>query len=385
VQTIPSDPGAARKAFPWITYEGRWGELQEAFFNGPTGPNMKTQWTEPITWSEDWRDRAYAVPTSGVFGTDATDFFCSAVTKGSRGLVRLLRDPAVVLGLLALLLALVVFAVKKATWHPVAPLRVGRRRYWGQILSAAGVMYVKRLLLFVGIGVVLIPLTLVTAVVQGLLFGGVGMAESEVSGVSAGALVLLSVALGTVLTLIGFTLVQAATTCALVELDQGRKIGPIGAYRLALRRIGPLLGALTIAVVAWVLLSATWILLPLAIWIVVRWALFAQTVVLEGKSAVPALWRSGALVNDRWFRVASLVGVGALVALAIGPIVGAMLILLTSVPLPFLNVVAGVIYALVVPFVALTTSYVYFDARTRVELEPKEDVDELPAEIQLST
>ena len=46
VITIPSDPAAAADAFPWITFEGRWGELQKAFFNGPTGPNMKTQWTD---------------------------------------------------------------------------------------------------------------------------------------------------------------------------------------------------------------------------------------------------------------------------------------------------------------------------------------------------
>ncbi|HEY6075466.1 MAG TPA: hypothetical protein VIV36_01410, partial [Gaiella sp.] len=62
VLTIPSDPAAAADAFPWITFEGRWGELQKAFFNGPTGPNMKTQWLTPIEWSEDWRDRSYAVP-----------------------------------------------------------------------------------------------------------------------------------------------------------------------------------------------------------------------------------------------------------------------------------------------------------------------------------
>ena len=66
VITIPSEASAASAALPWITYEGRWGELQDAFFNGPTGPNMKTQWTEPVTWSEGWRPRAYAVPTSGV-------------------------------------------------------------------------------------------------------------------------------------------------------------------------------------------------------------------------------------------------------------------------------------------------------------------------------
>jgi hypothetical protein len=52
VETIPSDPDAARAAYPWIAFEGRWGELQKAFFNGPTGPNLKRQWTQPISWSE---------------------------------------------------------------------------------------------------------------------------------------------------------------------------------------------------------------------------------------------------------------------------------------------------------------------------------------------
>ena len=30
-----------------------------------------------------------------------------------------------------------------------------------------------------------------------------------------------------------------------------------------------------------------------------------------------------------------------------------------------MNVIAGVVYALAMPFVALTTTYVYFDARSR--------------------
>ena len=79
VHTIPSDVDEAGEAFPWIEFEGRWGELQRAFYNGPTGPNLKGQWTEPIAWSEDWRDRAYAVPAGGLFGTGATDFFCDAI------------------------------------------------------------------------------------------------------------------------------------------------------------------------------------------------------------------------------------------------------------------------------------------------------------------
>ena len=62
-----------------------------------------------------------------------------------------------------------------------------------------------------------------------------------------------------------------------------------------------------------------------------------------------------------------------------------MLIILTSTPLALINVVAGIFYALAMPFVALVTSYVYFDARASFELEAREKVDELPAEYELAT
>ena len=386
VVTIPSDPDAARADFPWISFEGRWGELQDAFFNGPTGPNLKTQWTEPITWSEEWRTRAYAVPTGGVFGTNATDFFCQAVATGSRALVTWLREPVTTLLVLAGILALAVFAAVRTTWHPMAPRRVARRRAWGQILSAAGRMYVERTTLFLGIGILFIPLGILISILQSLVLGGFGLLGVDTSGEGAGALALLVLVIGTTLTLLGLCLVQAATACALVRLDRGEEVSPIQAYREALTRFRPLLGALGLAVAAWVALTATAVLIPVALWLAVRWALIAPVVELEGDvSATGALRRSRELVKGRWLRVASLVGVGAVLALAAGPFFGALLILVTAAPLALLNLVAGVVYALAMPFVALTTAYVYFDARSRLELDPADNPEELPAEIQLTS
>ena len=133
----------------------------------------------------------------------------------------------------------------------------------------------------------------------------------------------------------------------------------------------------------WLALSVTVFLLPVAVWLAIRWALLAQAVELEGRTAVDGLGRSVELVRHRWLRVASLVGVGALLALLAGPLLGALLILVTDMPLTLLNVVAGVVYTFALPFVAVTTCYVYFDARTRFELEPPEDVVERPAEISI--
>ena len=132
------------------------------------------------------------------------------------------------------------------------------------------------------------------------------------------------------------------------------------------------------------MLSATGILVPVAIWLAVSWLLLAQVVELEDRPALQSLRRSSALVWGRWLRVAFIVGIGALLALAAGPLLGALLIFVTDAPLSLLNIVAGVVYALALPFVALTTSYVYFDARVREELPAEAAPSELPAEIELA-
>ena len=384
VVTIPSDRGAAEAAFPWIAFEGRWGELQKAFFNGPTGPNLKTQWTQPITWSEDWRDRSYAIPTGGAFGTGSTDFFCSAVAQGSRALAQLLSNPLPLVVFLATILGLVVFATVRATWTPVAPLRIARRRSWGQIISASARMYFKRPLLFLGLGALLIPIAVVMTFVQWLLIGAIDVIGT-VSGEGAGAWAFLSVVVGTTFALLGLGLVQAATACALVEIDASRPVTAWSALRLALRRFRPLLGAILLFVLVWVVLTTTVVLIPIAIWIAVRWCLVAPVIELDGLRPFPSLRRSGGLVRGRWIRVGSLVGVSAALALFSGPLLGAILIFTTEAPLAFLNIVSGVVYALAMPFVALVTSYVYFDARARLALEPVERVSELPAEISLES
>jgi hypothetical protein len=384
VVTIPSDRDAAEAAYPWIAFEGRWGELQKAFFNGPTGPNLKTQWTQPITWSEDWRDRSYAIPTGGAFGTSSTDFFCSAVAKGSRALSRLLSNALPLVVFLATILGLVTFAVVRATWTPVAPLRIARRRSWGQIISASVRMYARRPLLFLGLGVLLVPIAVVMTFVQWLLLEAIDLLVT-VSGEGAGAWAFLSVVVGTTFALLGLGLVQAATACALVEIDANRPVGAWTAFRLALRRFRPLLGAIALFVLVWVVLTSTVVLIPVAIWIAVRWCLAAPVVELDGLRPFRSLRRSGELVRGRWIRAGSLVGVSAALALLAGPLLGAILIFTTEAPLALLNIVAGVVYALAMPYVALVTSYVYFDSRSRLELEPVERVSELPAEIQLTT
>jgi hypothetical protein len=384
VKTIPSDPAAASEAFPWITFEGRWGELQRAFYNGPTGPNLKTQWTEPIRWSLSWRERSYAVPTAGILGTDATDFFCTGVAAVSRALAQLIHNPLPTLLLLGGLLALIAFVVLRVTWTPTAPLRIARRRSFGQVLSASARMYVGRPGLFVGIGLLLVPVGILIAVLQWLVVKSIDVATT-LTGEAAGLAAYIAVVIGTTLTLLALSFVMAATACALVEIDEGRPINVARAFRLAASNTRALLGASALFVVVWVVLTSTAVLIPVAIWLAIRWSLLAPAAELEGGSAREALRRSARRVRGRWLRVAALVGVSAGFALAIGPLLGVLLIFVTDAPLALLNVIAGIVYALALPFVALVTSYVYFDARARNELEREQAPDQLPAEIALGS
>ena len=384
VQTIPSNPSRAKADYPWIAFEGRWGELRPAFFNGPTGPNLKTQWTEPISWSGGWRTRSYTVPGGSAFGPAATGFFCGAIGGGSKALVRLVHHPLEFSLVLAGLALLLVIALSRATWRPTAPLRLARRRSWGQILAASGRMYVERIRLFIGIGIVLVPISLLVTLLQALVLHATSILGVQTGGESNGLLALFVLAIGTALTLLGLGVVQAACARALVEIDEGRPIGALGAYRSASDAVVPLFGALLIAALAVSLLASSIFLIPIAVWLAGRWALIAPATELEELSSIGALHRSGRLVRKRWLKVASLIVVGGALVIVAGPLIGVVLILATNTPFWLVNVVAGVVYAVAMPFVALTTAYAYFDARARGELEADSGLAELPAEFELS-
>jgi hypothetical protein len=384
VATIPSDQAEAREEFPWIAFEGRWGERQPAFFNGPTGPNLKSQWTRPIEWSEGWRDRSFAVPAGNAFGPTATGFFCDVIGSGSRALTQLVNKPLEFLLILTVLALLLIYVLSRTSWRPAAPLRLARRRAWGQTLAASVRMYMKKLTLFIGLGILFIPISLLISLLQSLALDGTGFLGVQTGSESNGLLAFVLLVIGTALTLLGLGFVQAATAKALVEIDRGREIGALRAYSLALGSIRPLLGALVVATLAVSLLIGSIYFLPVAVWLAGRWALIAPSIELEGLSALEGLRRSGRLVRGKWLKVASLVVVGAALALVVGPLIGFLLIIGTGAPLWLVNAVAGVIYSLTMPLVAITTAYVYFDRRVEGELADERAPEQLPAEIELS-
>ncbi|HEX4520271.1 MAG TPA: hypothetical protein VH063_11890 [Gaiellaceae bacterium] len=365
VRTIPMNPVLAREVFPWIAFEGRWGELQPAFFNGPTGPNDKNQWTWPITWSQGWRAHSYAIPAGGALGTSTTDYFCGAVARSSNLLRRLVHHPFRILLILVGLTVLLTWLASRTSWRPTAPLHIARRRSWGQTVAASWRMYARRPLLFLGIGLATIPISIVVTLLQAAILNAstfVGLSKAGEGGADRGWILLV---IGTLLTLAGMTLVQAAAARAMVELDAGRPVGVLQAYRLALRNARALLGALAVAVPIVTVFTASLVLIPVALVLATTWALIVPCAELETRPGLAVLRRSGSLVLRCPFKVLTLVVGGAALVLVIGPIVGGLVLLATSASFAFVNLVAGIVYAIFMPVVGIATTYVYFDALVR--------------------
>ena len=385
VAVVPADPEAAVADFPWLAYQGRWGQREASFYNGPTGPNTKASWTGPVTdLAQKGRDLSYAVPAGGLLGTSATDFFCSTVSSGSEVVRKLADRPLRLLLILALLVVLAVYLLRRTTWTPVAPRRLARRRATGQVIRAAGRMYASRWRMFIGIGFLTLPVSFVVYGLQSLILEAPDVASLSRGGEGGGYRVALAVLVGFLLLGTSILLVLAATTHALREIDDDGDVDAWRAYRLALARWRPLLGAFSIASILIGLLSLTVVLSPVAVVLVLLFALFVPVITFEGAAAVDSLRRSAALVTRQIIKTAVLLATSILVAGALGPLLGTILILVTGAPFPVANIVAGVTYVVLMPYVALTMAYLYFDARVRSELaRPEPGVPEaLPAEIE---
>ncbi len=383
VALVPTDADAYLSAYPWLGFEGHWGELQPAFFNGPTGPNLKPQWTSPITWAEEhWREQAFALPGGDALMPQATTFFCEAVAAGSALLTKATRNPQGGLFLLVALAGVFVWGVTRTRWKPGAPLRLARRRATGQLLAAARRLYTHNVLLFATIGLIFIPIALLVVGLQAGLFllTDLGALE-DVAGASNPVLMAFVAGMSLIFTLIGLGLVQAVVAHAMGEIDAGRPVSARGAYREVLKGRRPLLGAILIMAAVITALSVTFFLVPVALWLLVRWSVAAQVVVVESVTAAAALRGSSRLVRRHWLRtLATVVGVAG-IALTAGPFIGALALLGTDAAFWVTNLIAGIIYVFALPFVAVVTTYLYFDLRVRHATEPDHRDEVLPSEL----
>jgi hypothetical protein len=262
-------------------------------------------------------------------------------------------------------------------------VHLARRRTWGQLVTVAWQMYRSRFRLFAGIGVLFIPVGIVIGLLQYVLFHvATFLPLVETAGESNVSVAGLALSFGVIFTILALGIVQAATASALAAIDEGGPVSARGAYRSVVPHLLPLVGYVLAASVVIAVLELTVVGIPVGIWLTVSWSLLAQVVQLEGETSPRALRRSLALVRGHWWRTAlfTLVVTGG--GLLLGPVIGGLLLLGTTAAFNVVNVVAGLVYAVTMPFVAIATTYLYYDLRTRAELRaPTPALSQLPAEV----
>lgn len=344
VRTIPADDEAALEAYPWTGYEGHWGERgARRFYDGPTGPNEKQSWHRPFAWSEKARPSSFGVPGSDVASSDVAQTYCDTIAWGSDRYRAFVASPGPVLGVLAVLLLVVAWLLRRSRWH-TAPVPLRERRSGPQ--AVAGSLMLLRRHPWPFLQVALPPFTL--ALVIGLLriTGWVSLPRGTglVSGL--GELVLL--------------LLAAGATAVLVDgVDRGEPLDVRRAHATATRRLLRALPALAVAALAFAVVLGSVVASPLALVLLILLAPLVPSVVIEGSRGFTPVRRSVRLARDAIRTWLTVVNLAVLVTTVLGALIAALLLLVVPLPLVVLNAVPPLVVALVWPLVAVALTYAY--------------------------
>jgi hypothetical protein len=356
---MPDEP-TDRGQFAWTSFDGRWGQKEKSFNNGPTGPQTKPQWEQPFTWMEQQRWSAPRMPGGGIMGPEAVNAFCGVIEDVTSLMNLQQADPLAAYVTIAVFLALVVLVFGVSKWRPADASRLRERREYGQIVATALKLYARHWRTFVVLAAFAIPVVGGTQLLGGWLIdsaGGNGLKQ----------------ALGDIVNGLGRPVAGAISAALVVvylrELMAGRKPGFRSAVTGTRERFWRVVGAEILATVGIVLMFVTIVGIPFAIWKLVGWNFVQQEVLFTDKSFRQAFRGSTELVRGKWWHALRTILPLALIGIIVGPFLGLILIF-TSLPLLLVNLIGSLVYALAIPFTATGATLLYLDLQVRGEEDP---------------
>jgi len=355
---VPTDPGPD-SPYRWLNYEGRWGQFEKGFNNGPTGPAQKDRWLAPLTWMEEIRSTSPRLPAGSIAGPTVTKSFCGAVESVTSFLNHTQDTPWLLPLILLAVLALIGFIAWRTRWRPLKLGEPRASRAFGQLLLAAGGLYWRHWRVFALIGLTTIPIVGGFNALTFLLTGDPGRRLDDETGVSG-----LHVALGEILGGIGApiaTAIMAAVVIAAVrQVAEDGEASFVAAYRAMWQRFRRVVGAQLLASLALFAMAITIVGLPFAAWKYVGWLFIQQQIMFEDKRPREAFRGSSELVRGRWWYTLRVAAVFAVIGFVSGPVLGFALIF-ANISLLLINVIGALVFALLVPYVAIGQTLLYFD------------------------
>jgi hypothetical protein len=360
------DRSSPRGAFKWLSYLGHWGEREKGYNNGPTGPVTKTVWNEPFSWMADQRTTSPRLPGGSIAGPQVTGAFCGAVA-GLSDLINLdAKSRAASIAILALIAIVIAVFIGVTRWRPVNLERLRARRSFGQLIRAARQLYGRH-------WTVLVPIAAVAIVI----IGGVNLLADLVSGPGtandvagrSGVNVAFVDLLQSLARPVASAIVAAIVIVYLRDLVESRSPGLRAALGGVRARVWRVVFAQLLATIGVVLMALTIVGIPWAIWKLVGWAFVQQEVLFTNKSLRESFRGSSDLVRGRWWHSVRAIVFFTVLTTVAGPVLSFALIF-TKLPLVWINVIGSLIFALLIPYVALGKTLLYFDLQARAEVEP---------------
>ncbi len=342
--------------FAWALYEGRWGQRESSVFDGPTGPNMGSKWSDPTAAFGNWRTSTLTVPSSKAAGVSATDLFCTLSEIGSKAVIYMGSHPWAI-GLAAVL----VFGVIFLTIY----------RVWGYFMEALDI-YGNELRTFLGIGMLAVPI--------GILFNGFVVLVQEIppfewtlkwlNDSATGNLAVAAIIGGAQQAAMTLVVVPAVIV-AMKEIRQGIKPGVWRSLRQGLHYFPGLLVALILYVVTLGIATFSIVLVPVAIYVAVRWLFYPQAIVLDDqKRGWMGLRKSWNVTRRRWIKtLGSTIGF-LILALVPGPLIGVLILILGGSRVQFANLVSSFLYGLLLPLAYIGLTMVYHRLKGDEIVEP---------------
>jgi hypothetical protein len=350
--------------FQWLSYLGHWGQREKGFNIGPQGPTTKRQWLRPFTWMDGIRQDSPRLPGGSILGPSATTAFCGAI-EGVSEFINL--EARTTLGAIGLGLALVLLLVVPplfTRWRPVDLSSLRHRWAFGQLVRGARQLYGRhwRTMLLIALSGFLI-----LGAIQGLqyLFEQLtGSNDFTIALHPAGAELKFSGSFGGIAHPIGFAFVSGAVVAFIRQLEEGERASSLASYRAIYERLWRVVAGQLLVTALVLLMVFTVIGIPFAIYFYIAWQLVQQEILFKNSSIREALKGSHALVRGHWWRTVLVAGFLWLLGVVTGPVLGFFLIFANLSPV-MVNLIGSVVYALLIPYIAIGRTLLYFDLGAR--------------------
>jgi hypothetical protein len=362
--TIPTT-AAPGSEFQWLGFLGHWGQREKGFNNGPQGPTTKRQWLQPFTWMDGIRQDSPRLPGGSILGPAASTAFCGAIATVSEFINLEAKNTIGAIGLAVVILLVLLVPPLLTRWRPVDLSNLRHRWAFGQLLRGARQLYGRHWQTFLALAFVGFVILVALQGSQYLLvqLNG-GSNDFTLRAHPFGGTLEFSGSIDELSQPIGFAIVGGAVVAYMRFLVEGEPGGMRAAYRFMYERLSRLVAAQLLAIALTALMVITIIGIPFALYFYFTWQFVQQEIIFNDARMRDAFRSSHALVRGHWLRTVAMIGLLTLLAVVAGPVLGFFLIFLNLSPV-LVNLIGSVVYGLLIPYVAIGRTLLYFDLEAR--------------------